>query len=61
MVARGILHRDVSPFNIIIEDLVDGIQGMLIDWEFAVDITVTQKYSAGGTVSRPFHVGFMVS
>ena len=61
MVARGILHCDVSPFNIIIEDLVDGIQGMLIDWEFAVDITVTQKYSAGGTVSRPFHVGFMVS
>ena len=40
-VERGVLHHNVSPFNIIIKDLVNGIQGMLIDWEFAVNITVT--------------------
>ena len=52
----GILHCDVSPFNVLIEDAEEGVQGLLIDWEFAVEITVTQLYSAGGTVSKPFLV-----
>jgi len=51
VVAKGILHRDVSPFNVLIDDSADEFQGMLIDWEFAVEITVQQKYSIGGTVS----------
>ena len=50
----GILHRDVSPFNVIIKDGEHGVEGMLIDWEFAVEIMITQLYSAGGTVSKPF-------
>ena len=52
----GILHCDVSPFNTLIEDAENGVQGLLIDWEFAVEITVTQLYSTGGTVSKPFPV-----
>ena len=52
----GILHRDVSPFNVIIKDGEHGVEGMLIDWEFTVEITITQLYSAGGTVSKPFRV-----
>ena len=52
----GVLHRDVSPFNSLIEDREDGVQGMLIDWEFAVEIMITQLYSAGGTVSKLFRV-----
>lgn len=50
-VGKGILHRNVSPFNVLIEDLVNKIQGMLIDWEFAVEITFEQEYGIGGTVS----------
>jgi len=35
-----------------IEDKDDGSSsGMLIDWEFAVNIIVDNKYSRGGTVS----------
>ena len=51
---HSVLHHDVNPFNIVIEDLVNSIQGMLIDWEFVVNITVTQEYSTGGMVSRLF-------
>ena len=50
-VGKGILHCNVSPFNVLIEDLVNKIQGMLIDWEFAVEITFEQEYGIGGTVS----------
>lgn len=50
-VQRGILHRDVSPFNILIQYLPDGFRGILIDWEFAVEITQSEIYGAGGTVS----------
>ena len=50
-VAKGILHRDISPFNVLIDDSADEFQGMLIDWEFTVEITVQQKYNIGGTVS----------
>lgn len=66
-VAKCILHRDVSPFNVLIQELLDDIQGMLIDWEFAVEITLRQQYSVGGTVSSffkeritiaDFHVGY---
>jgi len=50
-VGKGILHCDISPFNVLIKDLVNEIQGMLIDWEFAVEITFEQEYGVGGTVS----------
>jgi len=52
----SILHRDVSPFNALIKDGEDEVQGMLIDWEFAVEITATQLYSAGSTVSKLFGI-----
>ena len=32
----------------------NGSHGMLIDWEFAVDINGDGKYSIGGTVSNLF-------
>jgi len=56
-VAKGILHHDVSPFNVLIDDSANEFQGMLIDWEFAVEITVRQKYSVGGTMSSFFFLG----
>ncbi|KAG2133726.1 hypothetical protein DEU56DRAFT_913842 [Suillus clintonianus] len=48
---RHILHRDCSLNNAMIGD-DDG--GMLIDWEFAVDIVRGDKYSVGGTGTIPF-------
>lgn len=48
---RGILHRDCSLNNAMIEDDGDGSHGTLIDWEFAVHILAGQKYAIGGTVS----------
>jgi hypothetical protein len=33
-----------------IEDDGDGSHGMLIDWEFAVDIVEGEQYVVGGTV-----------
>ncbi|KAG1719322.1 hypothetical protein EDB19DRAFT_1973389 [Suillus lakei] len=35
---RGVLHRDCSLNNTMIEDDGDGTNGLLIDWEFAVHI-----------------------
>ncbi|KAG1753545.1 uncharacterized protein EDB91DRAFT_1030306, partial [Suillus paluster] len=35
----GILHRDCSLHNVMIEDANGNSLGMLIDWEFAVTIT----------------------
>jgi hypothetical protein len=51
-----VLHRDPSLHNAMIEDVDDGSSvGMLIDWEFAVDITPNDCYTIGGTVSRLLH------
>ncbi|KAF8436279.1 hypothetical protein L210DRAFT_3648035 [Boletus edulis BED1] len=52
---RGVLHRDCSLFNTMIEDLPDGAsRGFLLDWEFAVEITKRGEYSVGGTGTLPF-------
>ena len=48
---RGILHRDCSLNNSMIEDFDDGSHGLLLDWEFAVKITKQGEYDLGGTVS----------
>lgn len=47
---RNILHYGTNPLNIPIEDLKDNIYGMLINWEFAVEQTVNEKYSMSGIV-----------
>jgi hypothetical protein len=47
---RKVLHRDSSLNNAMIEDDGDGSHGMLIDWEFAVDIVEGEQYVVGGTV-----------
>ncbi|KAG1867002.1 hypothetical protein C8R48DRAFT_772192 [Suillus tomentosus] len=52
--ARGILHRDCSLNNAIIEDADDDSLGMLIDWEFAVLVTPENNYAIGGTGTVPF-------
>ncbi|KAG2352398.1 hypothetical protein BDR07DRAFT_1384318 [Suillus spraguei] len=49
---RGVLHRDCSLHNAMIEDAVGN--GMLIDWEFAVVITSDNRYPLGGTGTIPF-------
>ncbi|KAG1890837.1 hypothetical protein F4604DRAFT_1949197 [Suillus subluteus] len=52
---RGILHRDCSLYNTMIEDKDDGSSnGMLIDWEFAVRILPDDHYPLGGTGTVPF-------
>ncbi|KAG2094410.1 uncharacterized protein F5147DRAFT_585027, partial [Suillus discolor] len=50
----GILHRDCSLNNSMIEDDGNRSHGTLIDWEFAVFIAQGQKYARGGTVSLIF-------
>ncbi|KAG2046225.1 hypothetical protein BDR06DRAFT_1014910 [Suillus hirtellus] len=52
--ARGILHRNCSLNNAIIEDADDDSLGMLIDWEFAVLVTPENNYAIGGTGTVPF-------
>ncbi|KAG1881761.1 hypothetical protein C8R48DRAFT_14599 [Suillus tomentosus] len=51
---RKVLHRDASLNNAMIEDDGDGSHGMLIDWEFAVDIVEGEQYVVGGTGTLPF-------
>ncbi|KAG1875906.1 hypothetical protein C8R48DRAFT_768760 [Suillus tomentosus] len=51
---KGILHRDCSLNNWMIEDDGEGPHGTLIDWEFAVYIDQGQKYARGGTGTIPF-------
>lgn len=48
--SRKVLHCDSSLNNAMIEDDGDGSHGMLIDWEFAVDIVEGEEYVVGGTV-----------
>ncbi|KAG2125088.1 hypothetical protein DEU56DRAFT_916696 [Suillus clintonianus] len=50
----GVLHRDCSLNNSMIEDDGNRTNGLLIDWEFAVHITAGQKYTIGGTGTIPF-------
>ena len=57
---RHLLHRDCSINNGMIEDGPDGPTGSLIDWEHAVNITKSNEYNVGGTVSsdKSFEVPF---
>ncbi|KAG1765881.1 hypothetical protein EV702DRAFT_1204407 [Suillus placidus] len=52
--SHKVLHRDSSLNNVMIEDDGDGSHGMLIDWEFAVDIVEGEQYVVGGTGTLPF-------
>ncbi|KAG2091185.1 uncharacterized protein F5147DRAFT_657969 [Suillus discolor] len=49
-----VLHHDCSLNNAMIEDNGDGTHGMLIDWEFAVEIVRGDQYGVGGTGTVPF-------
>jgi hypothetical protein len=49
---EGILHWDCSFNNVTIEDLVDGSsRGLLLDWEFGIEVNHDSMYGMGGTVS----------
>ena len=48
---QHVLHRDCSVNNGMIEDRPNGPTGSLIDWEHAVQITKSNEYDVGGTVS----------
>ena len=48
---KHVLHCDCSINNGMIEDGPDGPTGSLIDWEHAVQITKSNEYDVGGTVS----------
>ncbi|KAG2109908.1 uncharacterized protein F5147DRAFT_772756 [Suillus discolor] len=50
----GILHRDCSLNNAMIEDDSNGTHILLVDWEFAVHIYAGQKYVIGGMGTLPF-------
>ncbi|KAG2119810.1 uncharacterized protein F5147DRAFT_523616, partial [Suillus discolor] len=52
---KGILHRNCSLNNSMIEDDGEGPHGTLIDWEFAVYIDQGQKYARGGTHASNSH------
>ncbi|KAI6156796.1 hypothetical protein BKA82DRAFT_148513 [Pisolithus tinctorius] len=47
---RGVLHRDCSINNTMIEDFTNGSCSFLLDWEFAVWVTLQGEYDLGGTV-----------
>ncbi|KAI6144476.1 hypothetical protein BKA82DRAFT_30608 [Pisolithus tinctorius] len=51
---RGVLHRDCSINNTMIEDFANGSHGFLLDWEFAVQVTLQGEYDLGGTGTVPF-------
>ncbi|KAG1817265.1 uncharacterized protein BJ212DRAFT_1480495 [Suillus subaureus] len=51
---RGILHRDCSLNNSMIEDNSNGSHGTLIDWEFAMHILQSNRYPISGTGTVPF-------
>ncbi|KAI6142015.1 hypothetical protein BKA82DRAFT_4361475 [Pisolithus tinctorius] len=51
---RGVLHRDCSINNTMIEDFANGSCGFLLDWEFAVRVTLQGEYDLGGTGTVPF-------
>ena len=47
---RGVLHRDCSVNNTMIEDTENGSCGCLLDWEFAIQINMQHTYDMGRTV-----------
>ncbi|KIN93286.1 hypothetical protein M404DRAFT_36223 [Pisolithus tinctorius Marx 270] len=51
---RGVLHRDCSINNMMIEDFANGSHGFLLDWEFAVWVTLQGEYDLGSTGTVPF-------
>ncbi|KAF9218727.1 hypothetical protein BS17DRAFT_770497 [Gyrodon lividus] len=51
---QGVLHWDCSMNNAMIEDNEDGSHGLLLDWEFSVQITKLGRYKLGGMGTLPF-------
>ncbi|KAI6008144.1 hypothetical protein F5J12DRAFT_892156 [Pisolithus orientalis] len=51
---RGVLHRDCSINNMMIKDFTNGLCGFLLDWEFAVQVTLQRQYDLGSTWTVPF-------
>ncbi|KAI6006705.1 hypothetical protein F5J12DRAFT_782940 [Pisolithus orientalis] len=49
---RGILHQDCSINNMMIEDFANGLHSFLLNWEFAVQITLQGEYDLGGTYAK---------
>ncbi|KAI5984929.1 hypothetical protein F5J12DRAFT_787488 [Pisolithus orientalis] len=45
---RGVLHQDCSINNTMIEDFTNGSHNFLLDWEFAVQVTLQGEYDLGG-------------
>ncbi|KAI5990036.1 hypothetical protein F5J12DRAFT_786564 [Pisolithus orientalis] len=51
---RGVLHRDCSINNTMIEDFANGSHSFLLDWEFAVQVMLQGEYDLGSTGTVPF-------
>ncbi|KAI6030964.1 hypothetical protein F5J12DRAFT_779972 [Pisolithus orientalis] len=49
---RGVLHRDCSINNTMIEDFANGSHGFLLDWEFAVWVMLQGEYDLGSTYAK---------
>ncbi|KAI5999845.1 hypothetical protein F5J12DRAFT_784609 [Pisolithus orientalis] len=45
----GVLHRDCSINNTMIKDFANGLCSFLLDWEFAVWVTLQGEYDLGST------------
>ena len=48
---ENILHQDCSLNNVMIEDFKGGSHGLLLDWEFGVEVNEQHSHNVGGTVS----------
>ncbi|KAI5997655.1 hypothetical protein F5J12DRAFT_785117 [Pisolithus orientalis] len=47
---RGVLHRDCSINNTMIEDFTNVLHSFLLNWEFAVWVMLQGEYDLGGTM-----------
>lgn len=48
---ENILYRDCSLNNMMIEDFKGSSHGLLLDWEFGIEVNEQHSYNMGGTVS----------
>ena len=48
---ENILHQDCSLNNMMIEDFKGSSCGLLLDWEFSIEVNEQYSYNVGGTVS----------
>ncbi|KAI6002562.1 hypothetical protein F5J12DRAFT_783738 [Pisolithus orientalis] len=49
---RGVLHQDCRIINTMIKDFTNGSHGFLLDWEFAVWVTLQGEYDLGSTYAK---------